>query len=384
MTAEAQAARGCVLVAEDDAELRAAVVAALGARFPDARVLETGDGCGAWSALAAGGVDVLLADIAMPGMTGLELVRRARREESLADLYVILITGVATPEALFAAMDDGADDCLLKPCRWDELTVRVGAGLRRVGANRRQAARQRQLEQLYERQSEFLSLVSHEIRTPLAGILSAANILRRYGSQRPDSVERFATVIHQEGRRLTRLINNLLDLAKIEAGQVEWELAPTALDALVERVRESFESLLGERNLTLEVAPAGEPIVAELDADKVTQVLVNLLANSIQHSPDGARVWLRYAARPDGGLRLEVEDEGTGIPPGAEERIFDRFQQASPSESRGGSGLGLTISRQIVEHHGGRIWAEPNRERGAMFVVELPAARGEGRDGPVR
>jgi len=327
---------------------------------------------------------VLLADIAMPGMTGLELVRRARREESLADLYVILITGVATPEALFAAMDDGADDCLLKPCRWDELAVRVGAGRRRVGLSRRPAARQRQLEQLYERQSEFLSLVSHEIRTPLAGILSAANILKRYGNKRPDSVEKFATVIHQEGRRLTRLINNLLDLAKIEAGQVEWEIAPTALDALVGRVRESFEGLLGERNLTLEVAPAGDPIVAELDADKVTQVLVNLLANSIQHSPDGARVWLRYAAQPDGALRLEVEDEGTGIPPGAEERIFDRFQQASPSESRGGSGLGLTISRQIVEHHGGRIWAEPNRERGAMFVVELPAARGEGRDGPVR
>ena len=213
----------------------------------------------------------------------------------------MLMTGVASPEDLFAAMDEGADDCLLKPFRWNELIARVRAGLRRVEATRRHAARADELERLNDRHTEFLSMVSHEIRTPLSAILSAANVLMRYGSRRPDSVERFAKVIHQEGRRLTRLINNLLDLAKIEAGHVEWSFAPAAVDELVRDVQESFSALVGERNLSFEVEPWPEPVVVELDRDKVTQVLVNLVSNSIKHSPDGATVRLRYRPLRPGG-----------------------------------------------------------------------------------
>jgi signal transduction histidine kinase len=175
----------------------------------------------------------------------------------------------------------------------------------------------------------------------------------------------------------------MLDLAKIEAGHVEWSFAPAAVDELVRDVQESFSALVGERNLTFEVESWPEPVVVELDRDKITQVLVNLVSNSIKHSPDGAAVRLRY--RPNGrGVRLEVEDEGAGIPAGREEQIFDRFEQLGTDDQRRGSGLGLTISRQIVETHGGRIWAEPGRTHGALFVVELPGGRGgRERDGSV-
>jgi signal transduction histidine kinase len=376
--------RQTLLVVEDDAELRTAIAAALVEQFPDAQLLAVADGTEAWNALRRGGVDLLLTDVVMPGLDGLQLLRRVREDRVLADIYVILMTGMASPEELFAAMDHGADDCLLKPCRWGELNARVRAGLRRVGATHRHIARAAELERLYERHTEFLSTVSHEIRTPLSAILSAANVLLRYGNKRPESVERFAEVIHREGRRLTRLINNLLDLAKIEAGQVEWNFAPTALEELVREVQESFVALVGERNLVLAVEPWHEPVVATLDRDKITQVLVNLLSNSIKHSPDGAAVRLRYRPWHGAGVRLEVEDEGVGIPSGREEQIFERFQQLDSGEERGGTGLGLTISRQIVEHHGGRIWAEPGRARGALFVVELPGGAGErGRDGSV-
>jgi signal transduction histidine kinase len=373
-----------LLIAEDDQELRTAIVAALAEQFPDAQLLTAADGAEAWNILKRSDVDLLLTDVVMPGFDGLQLLRRVREDRVLADIYVILMTGMSSPEELFAAMDHGADDCLLKPCRWGELIARVRAGLRRVGATHRHVARAAELERLYARHTEFLSTVSHEIRTPLSAILSAANVLLRYGNKRPESVERFAEVIHREGRRLTRLINNLLDLAKIESGQVEWSFAPTALEELVREVQESFVALVGERNLVLTVEPWHEPVVAKLDRDKITQVLVNLLSNSIKHSPDGAAVRLRYQPWNDGGVRLEVEDEGAGIPPGREEEIFERFQQLETGGERGGTGLGLTISRQIVEHHGGRIWAEPGRVRGALFVVELPAWAGEqGRDGPV-
>lgn len=376
--------RQTLLIVEDDAELRVAIAAALTEQFPDTQVLTVADGTEAWSALKRGGVDLVLTDVVMPGVDGLQLLRKVREDRVLADIYVILMTGMASPEELFAAMDHGADDCLLKPCRWGELIARVRAGLRRVGATHRHVARAAELERLYDRHTEFLSTVSHEIRTPLSAILSAANVLLRYGNKRPESVERFAEVIHREGRRLTRLINNLLDLAKIEAGQVEWNFAPTALEELVREVQESFVALVGERNLALEVQPCSEQVVVTLDRDKMTQVLVNLVSNSIKHSPDGGTVRLRYEPWDNGGVRLEVEDEGAGIPPGLEEQIFERFQQLDTGEERGGTGLGLTIARQIVEHHGGRIWAEAGRARGALFVVELPGERRQkGRDGSV-
>ncbi|HQT93557.1 MAG TPA: histidine kinase dimerization/phospho-acceptor domain-containing protein [Thermoanaerobaculaceae bacterium] len=383
MCAEHRDKRSVILVVDEDPTLRAAIESALTDQFPDVAIRTAENGVAAWEIACSGAVDLLISGVVIADLGGFQLLRRVREDRRLADMYVMLMTGVASPEDLFAAMDEGADDCLLKPFRWNELIARVRAGLRRVEATRRHAARADELERLNDRHTEFLSMVSHEIRTPLSAILSAANVLMRYGSKRPESVERFAKVIHQEGRRLTRLINNLLDLAKIEAGHVEWSFAPAAVDELVRDVQESFSALVGERNLRFEVEPWPEPVVVELDRDKITQVLVNLVSNSIKHSPDGAAVRLRY--RPYGrGVRLEVEDEGAGIPAGREEQIFDRFEQLGVDDQRRGSGLGLTISRQIVEKHGGRIWAEPGRTHGALFVVELPGgSEGRGRDGSV-
>jgi signal transduction histidine kinase len=372
------------VVAEDDAELCAAIAETLRQGLAEVSVVTVGSGSEAWDELRRRPVDLLLSDVVMPGLDGVELARKVRQNPATADTYVILLTGVAPPEALFEAIEDGADDCLLKPIRWDELIVRVRAGLRRVRSLQCLKARGRELERLASRQSEYLSWVSHEIRTPLSAIQSSANILMRYGRQRPESVERFASVIHQEGKRLTRLINNLLDLQKIEAGEVDWHFTSASLADLVERVRESFSALVGERNLRLETADCAHGSTVHGDPDKLTQVLENLVSNAIKHSPEGGTVRLRCGAKPQGGVRIEVEDEGPGIPAGSEERVFERFQQLDAGDEKRGTGLGLTISRQIIDHHGGRIWAEGRRARGALFVVELPEGPQAGAgDGPV-
>jgi signal transduction histidine kinase len=376
--------RPCLLIVEDDAEQRAAVIEILSQELPGATIVGAAGGVEAWEILNRGGVDVVLSDVVMPGIDGIELARRVRSHAAVADTYVILITGLAPPEELFAAINDCADDCLLKPLRREELAVRVRAGLRRSADLQRLNRRALELEQAYARQSDFLSVVSHEIRTPLSAILSSANILLRYGAKRPDSVERFARVIYQEGQRLTRLINNLLDLAKIEAGLVEWRFGPVSVADLLDQARESFSALAGERKVRLEVAGSGADSHIEADHDKLTQVLLNLVSNAVKHSGDGCTVRVRSLPRAGGGVRIEVEDEGPGIPAGMEERIFERFAQIDSGDERVGTGLGLTIARQIVEHHGGRLWAEANRTSGALFVVELPAAaaRGSG-DGSV-
>ena len=376
--------RPCLLVVEDDTEQRAAISEVLRQDVAEVTIAEAAHGEEAWALLQRGGIDVVLSDVMMPGIDGIELARRVRRDPALRETYVILITGVAPPEDLFGAINECADDCLLKPLRREELVMRARAGLRRIDDQRRLHSRARELEQLYARQSDFLSVVSHEIRTPLSAILSSANILLRYGAKRPDSVERFAKVIHQEGQRLTRLINNLLDLAKIEAGLVEWRFAPVSVATLLEQVRESVAALAGERKVRLEVASDHDLGDIEADHDKLTQVLLNLVSNAVKHSTDGSTVRVRSLRGASGGARIEVEDEGSGILAGMEERIFERFAQLESGDERVGTGLGLTIARQIVEHHGGKLWAEADRAAGALFVVELlaKAVRGAG-DGSV-
>jgi len=375
----------CIVVADGETQVRTGIAGALREVLPGASVVETDDGRRAWDLVAAGTVDVLLADTGMPGCDGIELARLARGRAESAATYIILLSGGPPSARVLESVDHLADDCLVKPLEIEQIAARVRTGLRHAAALRRVTDRVGELEELYSRQGEYLSWVSHEIRTPLSAILSSANILLRYGDKRPEAIERFAKVILGEGRRLTRMINNLLDLAKIEAGKVEWHFAPTQVNGVVEQVRESFSALAGERNLQLDVAFCDCTTDIVADRDKLTQVLVNLVANGIRHSPDGGVVFLRCDSLPGGGVRFEVEDQGPGIPAGQEERVFDRFRRLENGEEKGGTGLGLTISRQIVEHHGGRIWAEPGRSFGALFVVELPngPTRRDG-DGPVR
>ncbi len=359
-----------VLVVEDDVALAAAEVELLREGLPGAQVTAVHDGLRAWEVLVADGAEVVLSDVALPGIDALELLRRIRGDHNLATTAVILVTGVIAPEQLFSLLENGADDCLVKPIRGEELVARVRAALTRVGRQRQLAARARELEEKYARASEFLSWVSHEIRTPLSGLMSAAHVLKRYGRQRPEEVERFAEVIYREGQRLTRLINNLLDLAKIEAGEVEWHVQEVPLCELLLHVQEVFRALCADRSLRLQLVPCPGAFL-RVDADKLSQVLTNLLSNAIKHSPEGGIVRLA-CTRSERFVHIAVEDQGPGVPPGMEEVIFQRFRQLDLTDEKSGTGLGLAISREIVTRLGGRIWVERSALGGARFVIQLP------------
>ena len=327
---------------------------------------------------------VVLLDTALPGF-GADLLGRLGGEPHADLSSFLLLIDPGQDAAVAACHAELVDDFLLTSRDPEEVAARVKFCRSRAAARLGQHARAQAMQDQFARQTEFFSVVSHEIRTPLSAIMSSAGILKRYGRERPDSVERFAGLIQQETRRLTRLINNLLEINKIEAGKVDWRLAPTPVDELLDLARDSFAALAGERELALEVSHTAQPRVVIVDRDRIIQVLANLLSNAVKHSPDGGTVRLRASGGKDGRLRIEVEDEGPGISAGQEERIFGRFQQLEVGDERKGTGLGLTISRQIVEHHGGRVWAEPGRERGALLVVELPPkAGGEPDHGAVR
>jgi signal transduction histidine kinase len=231
-----------------------------------------------------------------------------------------------------------------------------------------------QLEVANRHKTEFLANMSHELRTPLNAIIGFSEVLlqRMFGELNPQQAD-YLEDIMSSGRHLLTLINDILDLSKIEAGRMELEAAPfslvAALNNAVTLVRERATSH-GIR-LELEVAPELDTMVA--DERKLKQVVVNLLTNAVKFTPDGGTVSLR-AARENGEVRLSVHDTGIGIAREDQERIFEEFQQATHrgDQSREGTGLGLTLSKRMVELHGGTLSVSSTPGKGSTFTVALP------------
>jgi len=221
--------------------------------------------------------------------------------------------------------------------------------------------------------SDFLSTVSHELRTPLTSIQSFSEILLRYEVDDAEKRRKFVEIIHNEAERLTRMINDLLDLSKIEAGRLELHPEHLELEAVFSRAIATTHPLLEVKGIVVESSvEKGLPLVCA-DADRLHQVLTNLLANSVKFSPEKGRIQLSGKGQKDFAL-ISVADEGPGIPRDRLEQVFERFHQLrDPQKSHPlGTGLGLTISREIVERLGGKIWVESEPGAGAVFYFTIP------------
>ncbi|MHB2016143.1 MAG: response regulator [Candidatus Xenobia bacterium] len=229
------------------------------------------------------------------------------------------------------------------------------------------------LKELDRLKSEFLNTVSHELRTPLTSIKAFSEILLDNQGEDPEVMVEFLSIINQESDRLTRLINNLLDLSRIEAGQMQWDKVPVAIDQVIASCVTATRSLVDKKSLQLEVDV--KPGLLTLgDEDKLIQVFTNLISNAIKFTPASGRLWITGKAVSDNELEVAVRDSGIGIPPEFHERIFEKFQQVDTSSTREakGSGLGLPIVRSIVEAHGGRVTVESAAGQGSTFFVRLP------------
>jgi signal transduction histidine kinase len=231
----------------------------------------------------------------------------------------------------------------------------------------------RALETASRHKSEFLANMSHELRTPLNAIIGFSQVLReRFFGELNEKQEEYVGDILSSSEHLLALINDILDLSKVEAGQVELEIAQFSLREALERgvvmVKER-----ATRN-GVEVSLALDPSIGVVEGDerRIRQVLFNLLSNAVKFTPAGGSVQVR-SARLDGDVRVSVADTGPGIAPEDHERIFEEFQQtAVGARQREGTGLGLALSKRLVELHGGRIWVESAPGEGSTFTFTLP------------
>ncbi len=241
-------------------------------------------------------------------------------------------------------------------------------------ASRELRAANERLHELDRLKDEFVATVSHELRTPLTSIRAFSEILLANPEMENEQREEFLDIIVKESERLSRLVDQVLDLAKIESGRMEWHHEEFDLRRLVTDSLATVSQLFRERNITLVQKLPDEAASVEVDGDRVMQLLVNLFSNAVKFcAPDAGRVEVRLL-NVEGHYRVEVEDNGAGIAPDDIEHVFEKFHQANRANAGEslGTGLGLPISRHIAEHHGGRLYVARTCPGCTVFAFDLP------------
>jgi two-component system sensor histidine kinase/response regulator len=349
-----------LLVVDDDEDVRAGFVGILQAAGYRVREAEDGQSC--LQEVSRRRPSLILLDVSMPVMDGLETLRRLRAGPD-ADIPVVLLTGARLDaESIGSGLVLGAEEYLSKPVRPDELTARIRALLHL-------AAARRELEAVKRDQTAMLV---HDLKQPLAIIALRAEFVADESSD-PELI-RSGQSIRDACRQMEQLINSVLELSRLEAGQLRLQRAPYPIASLLNEVVDQLRGLAERRGIQLTAHVVGELGTIAIDRTKVMQVLQNLLGNALKFTPSGGRIEVQAAHAGD-EVQIAVEDTGCGIPPDDAEQVFDKWHQTRAGRARGGSGLGLAIARAIIEAHGGRIGAggRGDGERGARFWFVLPS-----------
>ena len=342
------------------------------------QVVACASGPAALLALREAPFDLLLADLMMPGMDGIELLRAALQVDAM--LVGVIMTGAGTIETAVQAMQSGALDYILKPFKLSAILPVLGRALavrqlRVDNALLEQRVRQRtaELELANAELDAFSRTVSHDLRNPLHTVIGFSNLLRaKFGSQMPDQARAWVEQIERTAERMNLLIEDLLRLAHL--GRVALRPEVIDLNVLVQSVAEELKPSLGERPAALRI-----DLLPQVTADPslLRQVFVNLLSNAYKFTRKTPQALIEVGCSIiDNEQVLYVRDNGTGFDMAHAQKLFGVFERLHSSQEFEGTGVGLSTVQRIVQRHGGRIWAEAAPGRGATFFLTLRAAPG--------
>jgi signal transduction histidine kinase len=315
--------------------------------------------------------DLVLLDLHMRPPDGFEILRRLRAARAgLGYLPVIVMTGDVGQAARNSALDLGADDYLTKPLDRQEVVLRV----KNLLSARRLHV---ELARAYQHKSEFLASMSHELRTSLSSIIGFSELLITDATGRFDDQtrQRFLTQINSGGHHMLSLINDILDLSKVEAGEIVLRIEPVRIDDVVQIVLSSMEPLAAKKAIRLQAVGAASGQVPA-DLGKLTQMLLNLVSNAVKFTPVGGRVTI-VAQRLIDAVEISVSDTGIGIAEPDREHLFEAFRQLDSPVARQerGTGLGLALTKRFAELHGGQIRLVSELGKGSAFTLRLPLGR---------
>jgi signal transduction histidine kinase len=365
---------GTVLLVDDNADMREYLRRLLSARF---QVVTAGDGQEALECIARALPDLVLSDVMMPRLDGFGLLRALRADARTRVLPVILLSARAGEEAGVEGLLAGADDYLIKPFTARELMARVASHI--AMAQLREQAQQAvetlnlRLEESDRRKNEFLAMLAHELRNPLAPILNASELLARLHPENSHS-QQMAGIVRRQVKQLARLVDDLLDIARITEGRIQLERQPVELSAVISHALETVQPLIREKQHRVVTTSTAEPLYVNADVARLIQCVANILTNAAKYTDRCGQI--NVELRAEHGLAvLEIVDNGVGITPELLPRVFELFVQGDRTldRSQGGLGVGLSVVQRLVEMHGGSVIARSEGlDRGSHFEIRLP------------
>jgi|GEM_PF-2310674 len=382
MNGEAGPEAECILVVDDLAANRRLVGTWLG--HAGYRVSEAQDGGRALELVRSAGPDLVVLDVNLPDLSGLEVCRRIKADPALTGLPVLHTSATSIlSEDRIEALDGGADAYLTMPVPSGEFLAVVRSLLRLRRAEQEMKVARAEAEAANRAKSEFISRMSHEFRTPLNAILGFAQLLE-LDELTADQRESVGHVL-RAGRHLVDLVNEVLDISRIEAGRMALSMEPVDAAAVVGETLALLGPEAAQREVQLRWPEPPAPCWVRADRQRLLQVLLNLVSNAVKYNRvDG---WVSVSCHAAGGrARVEVADSGIGIAPEAMPRLFQAFERlGAGAMGVDGTGLGLALSRRLAEAMGGTVEAESQPGRGSRFWIDLetlPAPDGDDASAP--
>ncbi|MBW6521383.1 MAG: response regulator [Desulfoarculaceae bacterium] len=322
--------------------------------------------------------DIILLDVMMPGMNGFSFCRRLKKDQRYQDIPVIFLTSLSQQKDIVKGFDAGGQDYIVKPFNQQELLARVRTHIHLHDTLLENKRLSRLALDASRSKSEFLASMSHEIRTPLNSIIGMAEVLAE--TVLSEEQHAFVHIFRSAGENLLEIINDILDLSKIEAGQTELESIDFDLPTLLESITALVSLRADEQETSVHTHIDSDiPFYLQGDPTRLRQILLNLVGNAVKFTRQGQveiKVSIQSQPGPGQELLFSIKDNGIGIPDDKQQLIFDSFTQADSLTTRkyGGTGLGLTICQKLLNIMGGHIWLTSQPGKGSTFFFTIPFA----------
>lgn len=374
-----QSNTGSILVVDDTITIRKSLAFAL--KKAGHQVSEASNGAEALAKIKAHSFDLVLLDVEMPHLNGYEVLQQLKQDDTLTHLPVIVISANEQQASAVRCIELGAVDYLNKPFNPTLLHARVQSSLEKKILHDKELAQQKEVEQLYqalkqadEAKDEFVAMVAHELRNPINGLMAAYELIRRFNEkdekQKPVIQSMFYAL---DSLRL--LIEDLNHISQIEAGNINLDFEPVDMHEILDRVISSLEHKSEQKNHLLELEITEELNAVWADKFRLTQILTNLLSNAVKYTPENGRITIKASnfGQDSNFLHMTLKDNGVGMDQDALDQVFDKYYRvAHTSKKIEGIGLGMFITKALVEAHGGKIWIESQPGEGTAVHFTVP------------